>query len=92
VTAEGPPDAQAAACAASGAAIAVICSSDARYTTDVVGVAPLLHAAGARVVVLAGSPGAGEAGYRAAGVDRFIFVKCDVLATLRELLHEAGVS
>lgn len=92
VIAEGPPDAQAAACAISGAAIAVICSSDARYATDVADVAPLLHAAGARVVVLAGSPGAGEAGYRAAGVDRFIFVRCDVLAILRDLLHEAGVS
>ena len=91
VSAEGPPDAQAAACAASGAAIAVICSSDARYATDVADVAPRLRAAGARIVVLAGNPGADEAGYRGAGVDRFIFVKCDVLETLRALLHEAGV-
>ncbi|HUU34075.1 MAG TPA: hypothetical protein VMW48_08415, partial [Vicinamibacterales bacterium] len=92
VTAEGPPDAQAAACAASGAAIAVICSSDARYASDVADVAPRLHAVGARAVVLAGDPGADEAGYRAVGVDHFIFVRCDVLATLRDLLREAGVS
>ena len=91
VSAEGSLDAQAAGCAASGAKIAVICSSDARYATDVVDVAPLLHAAGARIVVLAGKPGADEARYRAAGVDRFIFVKCDVLETLRDLLHEEGV-
>jgi methylmalonyl-CoA mutase len=91
VTAEGPVDAQAAACAASGATIAVICSSDARYATDVEDVAPRLRAAGARVVVLAGNPGADEARYRAAGIDRFIFVRCDVLGTLRALLREAGV-
>jgi len=91
VSAEGSVDAQAAACAASGAVIAVICSSDARYATDVADVAPRLRAAGARIVVLAGNPGADEAGYRGAGVDRFIFVKCDVLETLRSLLHEAGV-
>ena len=91
VSAEGPVDAQAAACAASGAGIAVICSSDARYATDVADVAPRLRAAGARIVVLAGNPGADEAEYRADGVDRFIFVKCDVLETLRALLHEAGV-
>jgi methylmalonyl-CoA mutase len=91
VTAEGAMEAQAAACAASGAVIAVICSSDARYATDVEGVAPRLRAAGARVVVLAGNPGSDEARYRAAGVDRFIFVRCDVLGTLRALLREVGV-
>ena len=46
--------------------------------------APKLKAAGARSVVLAGNPGANEAAWRGAGVDRFIFIKCDVLATLRE--------
>ena len=91
LSAEGPVEAQADACAASGARVAVICSSDARCATDVADVAPRLHAAGVRVVVLAGNPGADEARYRAAGVDRFIFVRCDVLETLRALLHEAGV-
>jgi methylmalonyl-CoA mutase len=50
-----------------------------------------LKAAGARSVVLAGNPGANEDAWRKAGVNRFIFVKCDVLATLREMLREEGV-
>lgn len=88
---DGDVEAQAAACAASGARIAVVCSSDARYATDVENVVPRLRAAGVRTVVLAGNPGDAEARYRAAGVDRFIFVTCDVLATLRDLLREEGV-
>jgi methylmalonyl-CoA mutase len=75
----------------SGATVAVICSSDKRYPDVVPQVAPKLKEAGARSVVLAGNPGASEAAYRAAGVDRFIFIKCDVLATLREMLREEGV-
>jgi methylmalonyl-CoA mutase len=42
-------------------------------------------------VILAGNPGAKVATYRAAGIDRFIFIRCDVLSTLQELLHEEGV-
>jgi methylmalonyl-CoA mutase len=42
-------------------------------------------------VILAGNPGANEPKYRAAGVDRFIFIRCDVLGTLRSLLQEEGV-
>lgn len=53
--------------------------------------APKLKAAGARCVVLAGNPGANEAAWREAGVDRFIFIKCDVLGVLREMLREEGV-
>jgi methylmalonyl-CoA mutase len=75
----------------SGATVAVICSSDKLYPEMVPRVAPKLKGAGARSVVLAGNPGANESAYRAAGVDRFIFVKCDVLATLREMLREEGV-
>jgi methylmalonyl-CoA mutase len=90
---EGYPDAESAAnaLASDGASIAVICSSDKLYPELVPQVAPLLKAAGARTVVLAGNPAANEAAWRAAGVDRFIFVKCDVLATLREMLAEEGV-
>jgi methylmalonyl-CoA mutase len=84
-------DAAARAFAASGAAVAVICSSDKLYPDTVPRVAPKLKAAGARAVVLAGNPGANEAAWRAAGVDRFIFMKCDVLAILREMLREEGV-
>jgi methylmalonyl-CoA mutase len=76
----------------SGAAVAVICSSDKLYPELVPQLAPQLKAVGARTVVVAGNPGANEAAWRAAGVDRFIFMKCDVLATLRDLLREEGVS
>jgi methylmalonyl-CoA mutase len=84
-------EAAARAFAASGATVAVICSSDKLYPDVVPQLAPRLKAAGARSVVLAGNPGANEAAWRAAGVDRFIFIKCDVLATLREMLREEGM-
>jgi methylmalonyl-CoA mutase len=77
--------------AGSGATVAVICSSDKLYPDVVPQVAPTLKAAGARSVVLAGNPGGNEAAWRVAGVDRFIFIKCDVLATLRDMLREEGV-
>ncbi len=50
-------DEAAAGFAASGAKIAVICSTDKRYATAVAELAPKLKAAGARSVVLAGNPG-----------------------------------
>jgi methylmalonyl-CoA mutase len=84
-------DAAAKAFADSGATVAVLCSSDKLYPDMVPRTAPKLKAAGARSVVLAGNPGANEAAWRAAGVDRFIFIKCDVLTALRELLREEGV-
>ncbi|QDV36088.1 methylmalonyl-CoA mutase family protein [Tautonia plasticadhaerens] len=89
---DGFPDPRAAAeaFARSGAAIAVICSTDARYQEQAEPLARELKASGARTVVLAGNPGANEARYRAAGVDRFIFIRCDVLGTLRDLLREEG--
>jgi methylmalonyl-CoA mutase len=93
VNVDGFQDAEAAAAAfsESGAMIAVICSSDKFYSEVVPKVAARLKAAGARSVVLAGNPGANEVAWREAGVDRFIYVKCDVLSTLRELLREEGV-
>jgi methylmalonyl-CoA mutase len=84
-------DAAAEAFAHSGASIAVICSSDRLYPEVAPHVAAKLKAAGARSVVLAGNPGDNESAWREAGVDRFIFIKCDVLATLREMLREEGV-
>jgi methylmalonyl-CoA mutase len=84
-------DAAAKAFAESGATVAVICSSDKLYPEVVPLLAPKLKAAGARTVVLAGNPGANEAAWRGADVGRFIFIKCDVLATLREMLREEGV-
>jgi methylmalonyl-CoA mutase len=80
-------DEAAAAFAASGARIAVICSTDKQYATAVAELAPKLKAAGAREVVVAGNPGASEAAYRAAGVDRFIHLRCNVLDALWSLLR-----
>ncbi len=85
------PAQAAAAFQESGAAIAVLCSSDRVYERLAVEVATALKQAGARTVVLAGRPGEREAALRQAGVDRFIHVGCDVLETLRELLEEEGV-
>jgi methylmalonyl-CoA mutase len=70
-----------AAFKASGARIACLCSSDKVYAADAVGAAKALHAAGA-VVHLAGRPGEHEAAWNAAGVTTYIYVGCDVLATL----------
>ena len=83
-------DSSAAEFARSGAKIAVICSTDKQYATCVVQLAPKLKEVGARTVILAGNPGASEETYRAAGVDRFIFLKCDALETLSSLLRDEG--
>jgi methylmalonyl-CoA mutase len=93
VTSSGFKDPEAAAQAFqnSGSKVAVICSSDKLYPEVVPHYAARLKQAGARSVVLAGNPAANEAAWRAAGVDRFIFIKCDVLATLRAILKEEGV-
>ena len=80
-------DAAVAAFAQSGAAIAVICSTDRRYPASVPELAPKLRASGARHVLLAGHPGAAEAEYRAAGVEAFIHVRSDVVETLWSLLR-----
>jgi methylmalonyl-CoA mutase len=85
------PQAAVAAFRASGANVAVICSTDAKYETLAEPTAQALKAAGARSVVLAGNPGANEPRFRAAGIDRFIYIRCDVLGTLRDLLREEGV-
>ena len=93
VTNDGFSDAAAAAAgfAKSGANIAVICSSDKKYELVAEETARALKASGARTIILAGNPGTKEATYRAAGIERFIFVRCDVLGTLQELLREEGV-
>jgi methylmalonyl-CoA mutase len=45
-----------------------------------------LKAAGVKKVYLAGRPGALEAPLKEAGIDGFIFLGCDVVATLTEVL------
>lgn len=71
-----------AALKASQAKLACICSSDIVYATEAVDAAKALAAAGA-TVHLAGRPGELESALAAAGVKTFIFMGCDVVATLR---------
>jgi methylmalonyl-CoA mutase len=70
--------------------IACICGSDERYATEAVACATKLRAAGALHVVLAGRPGALEKPLKAAGVESFIYVGCDVIATLTALTGGAA--
>jgi methylmalonyl-CoA mutase len=71
-----------AAFKASGAKLACLCSSDKVYQAEAADVAKALTAAGA-TVHLAGRAGALEPALKQAGVKTFIFMGCDVLATLR---------
>lgn len=74
----------------SGAAFAVICSTDAVYATYAVDVATALKAKGATGVHLAGRGGDLEAGLKAAGVEEFIYMGCDVLGVLNALHARLG--
>ena len=71
-----------AAFKASGAKLACLCSSDKVYVTDAGNASNALKNTGA-VVHLAGRPGDQEAAWRQAGIDTFIYVGTDALATLR---------
>jgi methylmalonyl-CoA mutase len=81
-----------AAFKASGTRLAIICSSDGWYETGVAALAAALKQAGAKTLFLAGNPGAQEKAYRDAGVDQFIFMGCDVLATLTQLAQAEGLA
>jgi methylmalonyl-CoA mutase len=76
----GSPAEMTAAFRASGARLACLCSSDKVYATDAADAATALT--GAARIYLAGRPGDLEPVLRAAGVRNFIYVGCDVLATL----------
>lgn len=80
-----------AAFRASGATVACLCSSDARYASEGPAAAAALKAAGCRRLWLAGRPGEAEADLRAAGVDGFVFAGCDVLETLAEVHASVGL-
>ncbi len=71
-----------AAFKASGAKLACLCSSDKVYAEQAVDAAKALTAAGA-IVHLAGRPGDKEAEFLGAGVKSFVFMGCDVVATLQ---------
>jgi methylmalonyl-CoA mutase len=72
----------AAAFKASGAKLACLCGSDTAYAEQAAGAAKALREAGA-IVHLAGRPGDLEAALKAAGVNTFVFMGCDVLSTLQ---------
>lgn len=75
---------------ATGCELAVLCATDERYPELLPRLVPRLAEEGAHVVV-AGRPGAQEAAWRAAGVDDFVFLGCDALATLGRWLSRLGI-
>ncbi len=88
----GDDDALVVAFVASGGGLAVICSSDAVYTDRAAATATALRAAGASRIYLAGAPGERREELLAAGVDEFIHVGVDVLASLRTAHDLEGVA
>jgi methylmalonyl-CoA mutase len=74
----------------SGAKLACLCASDEVYTREAAEAAKALKMAGAGPVYLAGRPGDQEATLRTAGIQDFIYVGCDVLATLQAALRALG--
>jgi methylmalonyl-CoA mutase len=66
--------------------LACICGSDKRYAAEAVETARAMKRAGVARLYLAGKPGELEAALREAGVDEFIHIGVDVLASL-ELAH-----
>ncbi|MBB4197707.1 methylmalonyl-CoA mutase [Rhodoblastus sphagnicola] len=84
----GDATALAAGFKASGAKLAVLCSSDALYGESGVAAAKALKEAGA-TVYFAGRPGELEAGLREAGVADFVYVGSDLLTQLTAALAAA---
>jgi methylmalonyl-CoA mutase len=82
----------AVAALASGAVIAVLCSTDATYPELAPVFARRVKAAKpALPVILAGHPGEHEREYRTAGFDEFIHLRSNVRTTLTQLQRLAGV-
>lgn len=75
----------------SGAKIAIICGSDTQYAEHAAEMAKALKAAGASRIFLAGHPGDNRAAFEAAGIDDFIFMGSDVIATTTATLDHLGV-
>jgi methylmalonyl-CoA mutase len=79
-----------AAFKASGAKLVCLCSSDKVYAAEAADAARALTAAGASHIYLAGRPGELEGALKAAGVQDFIYVGCDVVATLKAAHDNLG--
>lgn len=81
-----------AAFKASGAALAILCGSDARYADEASAAARTLKAAGVQRLYLAGKPSDHHQAWAEAGIDSYIHLRMDVVAAL-ELAHaELGIS
>jgi methylmalonyl-CoA mutase len=80
-----------AAFKASGAKLVCLCSSDKVYEQEAADAAKALGAGGAAHLYLAGRPDDLEAALKAAGVQDFIHVGCDVLAMLRAAHRQLGL-
>lgn len=91
--ASGLADAEAAADALleHGLSLAVLCSSDAQYTTAGPAFAQALKQAGVRYLYLAGIPRALEAPMREAGIDEFVMAGLDAPELLQRAQQLLGV-
>ena len=69
--------------------VACICGADDRYASEAVPAALALKAAGVRRILMAGRAPVLEAELRAAGVDDFLFVGCDVVRILGSVQESA---
>jgi len=85
------PARYAEAFAASGSALAVLCSCDALYEEMAVEVASALKNAGAARVYLAGRPAESDS-YLSASIDEFVYAGCDVLQSLAYAHSVVGAS
>ena len=84
-------DSMLAAFRASGAQLACIASSDEVYVSEGENAANALTNAGARHICLAGQPRGLEAKLRNSGVGTFLYIGCDVLATLKTAFAMLGL-
>lgn len=81
-----------AACA-SGAKVAVICSTDSTYPELVPAVTQAIKGKDSSMrVLMAGFPGDQETAYKEAGLDDYIFIKSNHYNTLKDNLAHSGVS
>ena len=75
---------------AGGAPLVCLCGEDNAYAAKAEAFARSIKAAGAKGLALAGRPGDREAGWRAAGVDDFIFAGGNAVAALEGLYRRIG--
>jgi methylmalonyl-CoA mutase len=70
----------------SGAHVAVICGTDARYGEDMPALAEALRDVGCTHIILAGEPRGTHL------IQQFIYARCDVLTALREVHAALGLT